>query len=175
MSEQEQISGTALRPTDVVTEDMKLPAGSAVIQAILHRDADDPKLVSIDFRFVTIGTTQLKLANPTHRFLQAVQRRMDEIMAEVTGGIEVGFTATDDDVIEARLRGVQPGIEAAAKSAIHEGLIAGGKTPEEADALIAEIVKAHATEQALPIDAEASPLVAQARAAAAAPSSSDPE
>lgn len=170
MSDQEQVS-TAVRPTDVVTTDMQLPAGSAVIQAILHRDPQDPSLASMDFRFLTIGSLELNPGNPTHRFVQAVQRRMHEIMAEVTGGEDVGFGVSDDDAIEQRLRASQSNQAAIAKASLRQALLSKGMTPEDADEMIAgitDVSQATAPADKPLIDADASPLVAQARAAQAA-------
>jgi hypothetical protein len=88
-----------LQPTAVVTEDMRLPAGSSVIQCILHRSEEG---AFMDVRCMTIGGTELDMGNPTHRFMMAVHDRIEEIMAQVAGGPEKVF-ALDASEVEERL------------------------------------------------------------------------
>jgi hypothetical protein len=88
-----------LQPTAVVTEDMRLPAGSSVIQCILHRSEEG---AFMDVRCMTIGGADLDMGNPTHRFMMAVHDRIEEIMAQVAGGPEKVF-ALDASEVEERL------------------------------------------------------------------------
>jgi hypothetical protein len=73
-----------LEETNVITEDMRLPEGSAVIQCVLVQDPNGNGGY-MDVRAITVGADHLDPANPAHRWLQAVSRRMDEIMREVVG------------------------------------------------------------------------------------------
>jgi hypothetical protein len=86
-----------LEETNVVTEDMKLPAGSAVLQAVIVKDKHGDGGF-LDIRAIAVGCNSLDMRNPAHRFLQAVSNRMDEIMAEVSGGLP--YEEVDPSVIE---------------------------------------------------------------------------
>lgn len=90
-----------LEETNVVTEDMKLPPGSAVIQCILHRN-EDGLGGFLDVRAVTIGSSVLDMSNPAHRFVAAVSERMEEILTQVGEMSELQKIPADD--VEARLR-----------------------------------------------------------------------
>lgn len=95
------------QPALVVTEDMRLPDGSTVIQCILHRD-ESGKAGHLDFRCITVGATEFDPTNPAHRFLNAVADRIEEIMAEVTGGTAEFLPEENDGTIEQRLLATQP-------------------------------------------------------------------
>jgi len=71
-----------------VTEDLKLPDGSTVIQCVLHRNAEGNG-GHLDFRAVTIGCDEYDSMNPAHRFLTAVVKRLPDIMAEISGNGEL--------------------------------------------------------------------------------------
>lgn len=81
-----------------LTEDMRLPDGSAVFQIILNTKDGQP---NIDMRGVLIGATGYDPTNPAHRICGVIQNRISEIVDEATGG-EIVQETTDD--IEARLR-----------------------------------------------------------------------
>lgn len=83
--------------TRIVTDDMRLPAGSTVVQCILHQAENGDK--QLDIRCVTIGADQYDENNPAHRFLSVVANRLPEIMAEVSENAEMVTTGN----IEARL------------------------------------------------------------------------
>jgi hypothetical protein len=83
--------------THIVTEDMRLPAGSTVVQCILHQDQDGG--TQLDIRCVTIGVDQYDESNPAHRFLSVVANHLPEIMAEVSENAEMVTTGN----IETRL------------------------------------------------------------------------
>lgn len=94
-----------LEETNVITEDMRLPAGSTAIQCVLHHGENGCYL---DVRAITVGTDNLDLNNPAHRFLQAVTNRIEEIMNEVSGGTG-SVEALDPAEFEARLVEVNEG------------------------------------------------------------------
>jgi hypothetical protein len=91
------------------TEDMRLPAGSAVFQVILGKLEDGSP--NLDMRAVLIGGPDGPVAydplNPAHRLVAVIGNRIDDLLAEATG---TSATRTDAGVIERRLQeGEQPG------------------------------------------------------------------
>lgn len=84
------------------TQDMRLPEGSAVVQAIITRDPNGGG--TLDVRCVLIGTDVYDPVNPAHRFVLAIQNRISEIMLEVTGEPS---TPVDGSDIEQRLAEAQ--------------------------------------------------------------------
>lgn len=91
----------ALKETEVVTQDMRLPDGSTVIQCILVEGEDGS--VQLDFRCITIGASEYNPANPAHRFLQAVAERLPELMEEIAGGNRVEHVPQAAGSIDERL------------------------------------------------------------------------
>lgn len=92
------------------TEDMRLPEGSAVFQIILNKLEDGSP--NLDMRGVLIGgpdgPASYDPTNPAHRLMAVIGNRIDELVAEATGGSAV--RRTDAGVIERRLQdGEQPG------------------------------------------------------------------
>jgi hypothetical protein len=120
-----------LEETNVVTEDMKLPPGSAVIQCILHTN-EDGNGGFLDVRAVTIGSNILDMANPAHRFIAAVSERMEELLTQV--GETAGFEEIPAAEAETRLRAVLAANETIAPPQPGEHLrMSDGSTLEVAD------------------------------------------
>lgn len=130
------------------TQDMKLPDGSTVVQAIMHRDPDGAG-GALDIRCVLIGTNQYDERNPAHRFAMAVQKRIPEIMLEITGGAAhlVDASEIEQRVADAQQKPaddepVSPGApigEAAAKQKLVDGLVALGHHRDYATLLVESI------------------------------------
>lgn len=92
------------------TEDMRLPAGSAVFQ-IINAPLEDGT-PNLDMRGVLVGGPDGPVSydptNPAHRLVAVIGNRIDELVAEATGG--AATRRTDAGVIERRLHpGEQPG------------------------------------------------------------------
>lgn len=87
-----------MTPVAVITDDMKLPDGSAVFQIINQPVNGEPNL---DMRGVLIGTNQYDPANPAHRVLACISNNIDSLMTQATGGNAVRHA--DSDAIEQRL------------------------------------------------------------------------
>lgn len=78
-----------LEQVGVVTEDMKLPVGSAVIQCILT-DND------FSVRSVLIGHTEVDPMNAAHRFVAEVFSLSPQIMQKINGGAPVTMPSVED-------------------------------------------------------------------------------
>lgn len=78
-----------LEQVGVVTEDMKLPVGSAVIQCILT-DND------FSVRSVLIGHTEVDPMNAAHRFVAEVFALIPQIMQKINGGAPVTMPSVED-------------------------------------------------------------------------------
>jgi hypothetical protein len=99
---------TKITPVAGVTEDMKLPNGSAVFQIINTTKDGSPHL---DMRGVLVGGTEYDPLNPAHRILATINNQIDALVAVATGGEVQSETA---EAVENRLAAEQgePGIVA---------------------------------------------------------------
>lgn len=86
-----------LEQVGAVTEDMKLPSGSAVLQMIIHKTAEGGTL---DTRIVLVGALEVEPNNPAHRLAMILQNRLPELIEEATG---ITCNAVDAAEIEDRL------------------------------------------------------------------------
>lgn len=86
-----------ITPVQTVTDDMKLPEGSAVFQ-IIKNVIDGQQ--NLDMRGVMVGTNQYDPLNPAHRLLAAISNNIDKLLEMAGGGIA---TPVNADEIEQRL------------------------------------------------------------------------
>lgn len=92
-----------LTPAGAITEDLKLPEGSAVFQ-IVRTIVDGQQ--HLDMRGVLIGTMQFDHSNPAHRLLATIQNNVPELIQMATG--QQVFEKPDEE-IEAGILANQPG------------------------------------------------------------------
>lgn len=87
---------------DEATPDLDLPAGSACVQIILHKD-------QIDVRTVLIGATSVDVNNPAHRLAGALNQQIPMLM-ELIAGVPVRAMAQDEfrDRLGANAHGIGP-------------------------------------------------------------------
>src|SRR5258708_3838698 len=86
-----------LEQVGAVTEDMKLPSGSAVLQMIIHKTAEGGTL---DTRIVLVGALEVEPNTPAHGLAMILQNRLPELIEEATG---ITCNAVDAAEIEDRL------------------------------------------------------------------------
>lgn len=93
-----------IAPVQGVTQDMKLPEGSAVFQII---NAAVDGVPNLDMRGVLVGGGSYDPLNPAHRLLAVINNNIDQFVAMATGGT---VTREPAGAIEERLAANQHGI-----------------------------------------------------------------
>jgi len=93
-------AGDEITPAKVVTEDMKLPDGSAVFQ-IIQNISEDGEQGKLDMRGVLIGCETYDPGNAAHRVLAVINNMADQIIAMALPGSSVQRERAQD--IEQRI------------------------------------------------------------------------
>jgi len=81
-------AGDEITPANVLTEDMKLPPGSAVFQ-IIQNISEDGEEGKLDMRGVLIGSETYDPSNAAHRVLAVINNMADQIIAMALPGSSV--------------------------------------------------------------------------------------